>query len=141
MTTNLSEQAGNVSFLVANFAERVPGVRDAIVLSADGLLMAMSPAITREAADRFAAAASGMIGLAYGASAPFGAGRVTEVIVELEHGFLFVTGIGDGSSMAVVAEPGCDVGLVGYEMARLAERCGAVLTPELRVELQGALSR
>lgn len=137
----LSEQAGNVSFLVANFAERVPGVRDAIVLSADGLLMAMSPTLTREAADRFAAAASGMIGLAYGASAPFGAGRVTEVIVELEFGFIFVTGIGDGSSMAVVAESGCDVGLVGYEMARLAERCGSVLTPELRTELQGALTR
>lgn len=139
--TTLSEQATNVSFLVANFAERVPGVRDAIVLSADGLLMAMSPTLTREAADRFAAAASGMIGLAYGASAPFGAGRVTEVIVELEGGFIFVTGIGDGSSMAVFAEAGCDVGLVGYEMARLAERCGAVLTPELRSELQGALSR
>ncbi|NLA36502.1 MAG: roadblock/LC7 domain-containing protein [Actinobacteria bacterium] len=137
----LSEQAGNVSFLVANFAERVPGVRDAIVLSADGLLMAMSPTLSREAGDRFAAAASGMIGLAYGASAPFGAGRVTEVIVELEFGFIFVTGIGDGSSMAVVAESGCDVGLVGYEMARLAERCGSVLTPELRAELQGALTR
>jgi len=66
---------------------------------------------------------------------------VTEVVIELEHGFMFVTGIGDGSSMAVVSDAGCDVGLVGYEMARLAERCGAVLTPELRAELQGALAR
>ncbi|HPB45509.1 MAG: roadblock/LC7 domain-containing protein [Microthrixaceae bacterium] len=139
--TIISEQAGNVSFLVSNFADRVPGVRDAIVLSADGLLMAMSSGMTRESADRFAAAASGLIGLAHGASAPFGCGRVTEVVIELEHGFMFVTGIGDGSSMAVVSDAGCDVGLVGYEMARLAERCGAVLTPELRAELQGALAR
>ena len=65
----------------------------------------------------------------------------TEVIIELEDGFIFVTGISDGSSMAVIADGGCDVGLVGYEMARLVERCGSVLTPMLRAELQGALAR
>jgi len=41
----------------------------------------------------------------------------------------------------VVATATCDVGLIGYEMAVLVERAGAVLTPELRVELQGALPR
>ena len=137
----LSSEAINISLLVANFAEKVPGVRDAIVVSADGLLMAMSSGVTRESADRFAAAASGLIGLAHGAAAPFGGGRVTEVIIELEDGFIFVTGISDGSSMAVIADGGCDVGLVGYEMARLVERCGSVLTPMLRAELQGALAR
>jgi len=54
--TELSAEAVNVSFLVNYFAEQVPGVRDAIVLSSDGLLMAMSNGITRESADRFAAA-------------------------------------------------------------------------------------
>lgn len=137
----LSNDAAGINFLISNFADRVAGVRDAIVVSADGLLMAMSAGMTRESADRFAAAASGLIGLAHGAASPFGGGRVTEVIIEMEHGFIFVTGISDGSSMAVVAEHGCDVGLVGYEMARLVERCGAVLTPQLRAELQGALSR
>ena len=43
--------------------------------------------------------------------------------------------------MAVMTDGNCDVGLVGYEMARLVERCGPVLTPELRAELQGALAR
>lgn len=137
----MSREATNISFLVRNFAERVPGVRDAIVVSADGLLMAMSAGLSREAADRFAAASSGLIGLAHGAAAPFGGGRVTEVIIEMEYGFIFVTGISDGSSMAVMADPSCDVGLVGYEMARLVERCGDALTPELRAELQGSLTR
>jgi len=139
--TELSSEAGTVSLLVNNFAERVPGVRDAIVLSSDGLLMAMSASLVRDDADRFAAASSGLIGLAHGASSPFGGGRVTEVIIEMEYGFIFVTGIGDGSSLAVMAESACDVGLVGYEMARLVERCGPVFTPELRAELQGSLSR
>ncbi len=137
----MSTDAANMTFLVRNFAERVPGVRDAIIVSADGLLLAMSSGLSRESADRFAAAASGLIGLAHGAAAPFGGGRVTEVIIEMEYGFIFVTGISDGSSMAVMSEASCDVGLVGYEMARLVERCGTVLTPELRAELQGALAR
>ncbi|MCB1004057.1 MAG: roadblock/LC7 domain-containing protein, partial [Acidimicrobiales bacterium] len=93
------------------------------------------------AADRFAAVASGLIGLAYGAAGRFGGGAVNEVIVEMENAFLFVTGISDGSSLAVVASSGCDVGLVGYEMALMVEKAGSVLTPELRAELQGALPR
>jgi predicted regulator of Ras-like GTPase activity (Roadblock/LC7/MglB family) len=140
MTTR-SAEANNISFLVANLAERVPGIRDAIIVSADGLLMSMSAGLTREAADRFAAAASGLISLAHGAAAPFAGGQVTELIIELEGAFIFVTGISDGSSMAVLADANCDVGQVGYEMARLVERCGAVLTPELRSELQGGLAR
>lgn len=139
--TTLSQDATNVNFLIQSFASNVSGVRDAIVLSADGLLMAMSDGLDRQSADRFAAAASGLIGLAHGAAGPFGGGRVTEVIIEMEYGFIFVTGIGEGSSLAVMTDAGCDVGLVGYEMARLVERCGPVLTPALRAELQGALSR
>ena len=55
--------------------------------------------------------------------------------------FLFVTGVSDGSCLAVVADADCDVGLVGYEMAVLVEKTGPFLTPELRAELQSALPR
>ncbi len=57
----------------------------------------------------------------------------------MENAFLFVTGISDGSLLAVMAASGCDVGLVAYEMAVLVDKTGAVLTPELRAELQSAL--
>ena len=137
----LSADAANIGFLVGRFAERLPGVHNAIVVSSDGLLMAMSNGMSREAADRLAAAASGLIGLAHGAAAPFGGGRVTEVIIEMENAFLFVTGISDGSCLATVASAECDVGLVGYEMAVLVEKAGNVLTPEIRAELQSALPR
>ncbi len=66
---------------------------------------------------------------------------VAMVIVEMENAFLFVTGISDGSCLAVVASATCDVGLVGYEMALLVERVGPVLTPQLRDELRVALPR
>ena len=103
--------------------------------------MALSGGIYRDAADRFAAVASGLIGLAYGAAGRFGGGRVNEIIIEMEHAFLFVTGISDESCLAVIADAGCDVGLVGYEMAELVEKTGPFLIPKLRAELQGALPR
>ena len=139
--TTMSTAANNVNWLITNFVERVPGVSEAVVVSSDGLPMALSGGIDRDAADRFAAVASGLIGLAYGAAGRFGGGRVNEVIIEMEHAFLFVTGISDGSCLAVVADASCDVGLVGYEMAVLVEKTGPFLTPELRAELQGALPR
>lgn len=137
----ISVGARNVNWLVDNFVERTPGVAEAVVVASDGLPIAMSRSLDRDAADRFAAVAAGLIGLAYGAAGRFGGGSVNEIIVEMENAFLFVTGISDGSCLAVVADSGCDPGLVGYEMAVLVEKAGAVLTPELRAELQGALLR
>ncbi len=137
----MSTGANNINWLINNFVDRVPGVTECVVVSADGLPMAMSSGLDRASADRFAAVASGLIGLAYGAAGRFGGGAVHEVIVEMEHAFIFVTGISDGSSLAVVAAATCDVGLVGYEMATLVEKAGTVLTPELRAELQASLPR
>jgi predicted regulator of Ras-like GTPase activity (Roadblock/LC7/MglB family) len=141
MSTDLSTAASNVNWLVNSFVDKVTGVSEAVVVTSDGLPMAMSGGLDRDSADRFAAVASGLIGLAYGAAGRFGGGAVNEVIVEMERAFLFVTGISDGSCLAVVAGADCDVGLVGYEMAVMVEQVGSVLTPELRNELQGALPR
>ncbi len=136
----MSTQASNVNWLVNSFVERVPGVTEAVVVSSDGLPIAASSGLDRDSVDRFSAVSSGLIGLAYGAAGRFGGGAVTEVIVEMENAFLFVTGISDGSLLATMAQAGADVGLVAYEMAVLVEKTGAVLTPELRAELQAALT-
>ena len=139
MNDSMSVAARNVGWLIDNFVERTPGVSEAVVVSSDGLPMATSKTLDRDAADRFAAVAAGLIGLAYGAAGRVGGGAVNEIIVEMENVFLFVTGISDGSCLAVVADASCDVGLVGYEMAVLVERTRTVLTPELRAELSGSL--
>jgi uncharacterized protein len=126
------QAAHDLDWLVAGFAEETPGIRDALVLSSDGLPMANSGQLDAALADTLAAVASGLVGLANGAATPFRAGRVAQIVVELEHAFIFVTGIGDGSSLAVVAEPDCDLGLIAYEMAVLVDRAGTVLSPALR---------
>ncbi len=59
----------------------------------------------------------------------------------MEKGFLFVMSVSDGSCLAVLASPSCDVGVVGYEMAMLVTKVGDVLTPQLRAELQAVLPR
>jgi uncharacterized protein len=139
--SNLSIDAQNLNWLVGNFASRVPGVRDAVVVSSDGLLMALSPGLDRAGADQLAAIASGLTSLTRGASRCFGGGRVNQVIVDLEHAFLFVTSISDGSSLAVISASNADVGLIGYEMTLLVERASAVLSPALIAELQASLPR
>lgn len=55
-------------------------------------------------------------------------------------GYLFATSISEGSTLAVVAQRQCDLGLVGYEMTMLASRVGHALTPAPRrtVALHGA---
>ena len=138
---NDSNGQRNLDWMIETFVQKVPGIQEAVVVSSDGLLLAMSPGLERAGGDRFAAVASGLIGLAYGAVGPMGGGRVNEIIVEMEHAFLLVTSISDGSCFAVCASSECDIGLVGYEMALLVARTGDVLTPALRAELQAALPR
>jgi uncharacterized protein len=139
--TQLSREAQNLNWLVSNFARSVPGAAHAIVLSADGLLLAVSERLDRARADQLAAVASGLASLTQGAARIFSGGQVTQTIVEMQKGFLFVIAVSDGSCLAVLAAPSCDVGLIGYEMALLVARTGEVLTPELRAELQAALPR
>jgi len=129
----LSTEARNLNWLVSNFVAGVPGVTEAAVVSSDGLLIAMSDGLDRVAA--------GMQSIARGASAPIGAGAVHEVIVEFERAIFFVMSISDTSVLAVTATRPCDVGLIGYEMAVLVERCAAALTPALVAELQTSLPR
>jgi predicted regulator of Ras-like GTPase activity (Roadblock/LC7/MglB family) len=139
--TQLSREAENLNWLVSNFAKSVPGAAHAIVVSADGLLMAVSERLDRARADTLSAVASGLASLTQGSARLFGGGTVTQTVVEMERGYLLVMAVSDGSCLAVLAAPSCDIGIIGYEMALLVARTGAVLTPELRAELHAGLPR
>ena len=135
----LSSEARNLNWLVANFAKATPGVAHAMVVSADGLPVAVSERLDRPRADQLAAIASGLASLALGASRCFDGGLVTQTVVEMDRGFLFVMSISDGSSLTVLASSSCNVAVVAYEMTVLVARAGDVLTPSLRAELQAIL--
>jgi predicted regulator of Ras-like GTPase activity (Roadblock/LC7/MglB family) len=135
----LSAEARNLNWLVTNFAKGTPGVAHAIVVSADGLPIALSERLDRPKADQLAAIASGLASLTQGAARCFEGGLVKQTVVEMDRGFLFVMSISDGSLLAVLAAASCNVGVVAYEMTVLVARAGDVLTPSLRAELQSAL--
>ena len=135
----LSADARNLNWLVGNFARATPGVAHAMVVSADGLPVAVSERMDRHRADQLAAIGSGLASLTIGASRCFGGGLVKQCVVEMEGGFMFIMSISDGSCLAVLAASGCNVGVVAYEMTVLVTRAGDVLTPSLRAELQASL--
>ncbi|MGH3936023.1 MAG: roadblock/LC7 domain-containing protein [Pseudonocardiaceae bacterium] len=134
-------QADHFGWLVDDFVNRVAGVAHALVLSAEGMPLAASAYLPRDRADQLAAVASGLVSLTQGAARCFDAGQVVQTVVEMERGIVLLMSISDGSSLAVLAAPGCDIGLVGYEMTLLVDRVGQQLTPRKRAELHGALGR
>ena len=125
----------DLGWLATSFAGRIPGVSSALVLSSDGLVLARSDDLARELAETLAAVAAGLASLTAGAARHLDAGVVHQVIIEMDGGYLFVTNISEGSALAVMSTPDCDIGLVGYEMSVLVTRLGQVLTPALRAEL------
>ncbi len=139
MTTTLSTGAQNFNWLLSSFVDNTVGVEQAIAVSGDGLLMAISSTMERGSADKLAAIVSGMRSLADGASRIMGRGGLSQIIVEMYRGYLFVASINGGSALAVTTEKTCELGLVGYEMTLLIERVGAQLTPALVTELKNSL--
>src|ERR671918_1329650 len=135
----LSADARNLNWLVGNFAKATPGVAHAMVVSADGLPVAVSERLDRPKADQLAAIASGLASLTQGGARCMDGGLVKQTVVEMHRGLLLVMAISDGSCLAVLAGSSCDVSVVAYEMTVLVSRTGEVLTPGLRAELQGAL--
>jgi predicted regulator of Ras-like GTPase activity (Roadblock/LC7/MglB family) len=129
---------GELDWLVNDFVYRISGVSHALVVSADGLKLAVSTQIDDARADQLAAVASGLASLTRGAARCFAAEPVTQTIVEMRGGYLFVTAIGDGSALAVFAVPDCDIGMIGYEMTLLVARAGKLLTSPLRSGLEHA---
>lgn len=135
----MSDAANNLNWLVERLCDTVPAIKQAVVVSSDGLPLASSDGVGRETADRLAAVSSGMIGLAYGAAGRFGAGAVSNVIVEMERGWLFVTGIRDGSLICCLTEKEVDMAAIAFEMSIFVQRVGESLTAEVRNELKSLL--
>ena len=131
-----SADVRNFNWLLSNFVETTAGVTDAVAVSSDGLLMAMSSSLERAGAEQLAAIIAGMTSLAESTARCFALGNLDQVIVAMQEGYLFVSSVSDGSSLGVVADRRCDVGLVGYQMQLLVQRVGAALSPALVAELK-----
>jgi uncharacterized protein len=122
----------DLNWLITAFTERVPSVANAAVVSSDGLPLAFSDGLAAGRVDHLAAVTSSITSLVQSAARLFEGGPVAQTLVTMDRGMLLVMSVSDGSSLAVLAAADCDLGLVAYEMAMLAEQAGRVLTPEVR---------
>ena len=118
--------------LITDFTERVPKVLHTLVVSSDGVLVAVSDQTQADHLEQLSAITSGLISLACGAAQIFDGGAVTQALVAMKRGTLVIMTIDDGSSLAVLTTAAADLDLVAYEMTMLVEQAGAIFTPPAR---------
>ncbi|MFE2998102.1 roadblock/LC7 domain-containing protein [Nocardia sp. NPDC059246] len=123
-----SSSPTELDWLLDDLVQRLPGVRHAVVLSTDGLLIGRSTQIPRNDAEHFCAMSSTLFGLARSSGARFGGGGVRQAVVELDEAIIFVTAGGPNACMALMADDSANMGMVAYEMNHTIKRVGTYLS-------------
>ncbi|WP_405591458.1 roadblock/LC7 domain-containing protein [Streptomyces sp. NBC_01190] len=136
---DLRAAAADFTWLLNRFATETAGVVDAIAVSSDGLLIAVSQLRDHPDSERLAAIVSGITSLAAGASGNYGLGGLNKVIIDLEQGHVLVSAIGSGAVLGVVSSKEAKLGNIAYEMTLFANRVGAALSPQLVLELKNSV--
>jgi predicted regulator of Ras-like GTPase activity (Roadblock/LC7/MglB family) len=116
------DTTGELNWLLDDLVGRVDLVRQAMVLSGDGVPMGVSHGIAPADAEHLAALAAGFHSLAHSVSTTFDGGDIRQTVIELETAFVFVMAAGDGSCLAVLAGGEANIGVIAYEMTRLVKR-------------------
>ena len=121
-----------LNWLLDDLIKRLAGAESAVVLSADGLLLARSEELARADAEHLAAMASAFRSLARGVGTQFDKGVVQQTVVELEFGYLVVTEAGEGACLAMLASEHADLGMVAYELNVIVQQVGPALSVQPR---------
>lgn len=138
--TRAAISSSDLNWLVNDFTRNTPGVAHAVVVSSDGVVLAVSERLDRAQAARLAAIVCGAASLADGVASLFDTGDVRQVVVEMAAGLLLVMDVYAGSHLATIATATCDIGVVAYQATVLAAQAGEKLSPALRAEPQASES-
>ncbi|MEU6367607.1 roadblock/LC7 domain-containing protein [Streptomyces sp. NPDC046931] len=122
----------DLGWLLDDLVARTDHVRQAVLLTADGLPLSSSEGMRRRDIEHLAAVCSGFHSLARSTGERFGAGKVRQTMVMLDDAYLFITPAGDGTRLAVLSEARTDVGQLAHEMALLVRRVGRHMDAALR---------
>ncbi|WP_280347278.1 roadblock/LC7 domain-containing protein [Nocardia neocaledoniensis] len=127
MSTPIADSTNRLAWLLDGL--ELDGVRFSVLLSDDGLRMAHSPGITRDEAERFAAAASGLrsLGKALGEFCGPPGNPVRQNMTEYDNGMILITSAGQGAQLGVATTSEVDLALVAHRMNELATRVGREL--------------
>lgn len=122
----------DLSWLLTDFADRLPDVTQAVAISTDGLAIAHNDGLGQDDADRLAAIASGVVNLLSGAAEVLGTQPVEHSLTAMAGGYLFSMAVSNGASLLVVTTREADIGEVSYAMTELINQVGDALSPEHR---------
>src|SRR5215469_15871544 len=125
-------QTATMRWVLDDLVRRVDGIRQAVVLSRDGLTLGSSHGLSREDAEHLAAVAAGMQSLARGAARRFDGGQPRQSIIHMDNAMMFVMAAAQGSCLAALSPADADHGLIAYEMAMLVKRLGQYLSANPR---------
>lgn len=132
---NHDQASERLDWLLTRFVEQVPEAGHALAVSGDGLVLAASSGLPTDRADQLAAITAGLASLTGGAARCLATGVVRQTVVDMDGGVLLLLDVVGLAVLAVLAEPGCDLGYVGYEATMLVHRVGATLAPQARAGL------
>ncbi|MBD0421843.1 roadblock/LC7 domain-containing protein [Streptomyces sp. NPDC052309] len=118
-------------------ALEIPGALHAVLISADGLLMARTKDFDKDDADRVAAAMSGVQSLSrtLGFFCEDPAQRWRQTLVEFDGGWVFLISAGEGAYLGVSASPEVDMADITFRMQQLVSQLGKRLTTPPRENL------
>ncbi|SCD37904.1 roadblock/LC7 domain-containing protein [Streptomyces sp. OspMP-M43] len=128
MTAFTTQDPQQISWMIADL-QKLQGVRSALVVASDGMLITHSDGIGRDMAERLAASVSGMVALGMAARECFDHLALSQIAYEFEGAMLLVTSVGQARNalIAALTEPGADVGVVGDALVSLAPSIAAQL--------------
>jgi predicted regulator of Ras-like GTPase activity (Roadblock/LC7/MglB family) len=123
----------DLGWVLDDMVARVAGVQQAAVVSTDGMVIDRSTQLGKDDADHLAAMSCALQSLAKGVGQQFTKGKVRQLVVDMEQGYLVVTAAGANACLALLTVAKVDLGLVAYEMNRIVQQVGDYLGTETRV--------
>ncbi|QES51386.1 dynein regulation protein LC7 [Streptomyces venezuelae] len=118
-------------------ALEIPGALHAVLVSADGLLMARTKDFGKDNADTVAAAMSGVQSLSRSLGFFVDGGNLQwrQTLVEFDGGWVFLISAGKGAYLGVSASPDVDMQDITFRMQQLVSQLGKALTTPPRENL------
>ncbi|MFB6641589.1 roadblock/LC7 domain-containing protein [Streptomyces chartreusis] len=115
-------------------ALEIPGALHAVLVSADGLLMARTKDLGRDSADTVAAAMSGVQSLSRSLDFFVDGEHMQwrQTLVEFDGGWVFLISAGDGAYLAVSATRNIDMADITFRMQQLVGQLGKELATPSR---------
>jgi predicted regulator of Ras-like GTPase activity (Roadblock/LC7/MglB family) len=129
--TDLGVYERSLSMLLASLVARTPGLSHAVLVSVDGMPLAMSAGLPRERALQLASIGSGLLSIGDGAGLAMGTGSANQIMVEMAEGLMLTAPVGPTICLSLLAVAECGREQLGYEIGHFAAQVRPLLDEAL----------